>query len=395
MPSINALRALGERVRHGMLVFNGRLEVSIANQLARELFGVDASGSAGLARALEALLPPFALAQSRESGTWVGSLPIGERVITVHLHHHADANGEAFLALFQHIEGPEDYERELQQRHAELRQAYLRLNGAQEKLLQSEKMASIGQLAAGVAHEINNPIGYVHSNLGSLQEYLRSLFTVIESYERALRAPDPKALIAEIDDIRDRLDIDFISRDLPQLMAESREGIERVTRIVRDLKDFSYSGRDESWKLVDLHAGLESTINIIWNELKYKVTLERRYGELPMIECLPSELNQVYMNLLLNAGHAIADRGNIAVSTGVEGDEVWVEFQDDGAGISPELHQRIFDPFFTTKPVGSGTGLGLSISYGIINKHHGRIDLQSTVGEGSRFRVVLPVRQPK
>jgi two-component system NtrC family sensor kinase len=395
MPSINALRALGERVRHGMLVFNGRLEVSIANQLARELFGVDASGSAGLARALEALLPPFALAQSRESGTWVGSLPIGERVITVHLHHHADANGEAFLALFQHIEGPEDYERELQQRHAELRQAYLRLNGAQEKLLQSEKMASIGQLAAGVAHEINNPIGYVHSNLGSLQEYLRSLFTVIESYERALRAPDPKALIPEIDDIRDRLDIDFISRDLPQLMAESREGIERVTRIVRDLKDFSYSGRDESWKLVDLHAGLESTINIIWNELKYKVTLERRYGELPMIECLPSELNQVYMNLLLNAGHAIADRGNIAVSTGVEGDEVWVEFQDDGAGISPELHQRIFDPFFTTKPVGSGTGLGLSISYGIINKHHGRIDLQSTVGEGSRFRVVLPVRQPK
>ena len=231
--------------------------------------------------------------------------------------------------------------------------------------------------------------------MNSLQEYLRSLFTVIEAYERALRAPDPKALIPEIDDIRNRLDIDFISRDLPQLMAESREGIERVTRIVRDLKDFSYSGRDESWKLVDLHAGLESTINIIWNELKYKVTLERRYGELPMIECLPSELNQVYMNLLLNAGHAIADRGNIIVSTGVDGDEVWVEFQDNGAGISPELRQRIFDPFFTTKPVGSGTGLGLSISYGIINKHHGRIDLDSVVGEGSRFRVVLPIRQPK
>ncbi|MNN19917.1 Sporulation kinase E [compost metagenome] len=114
-----------------------------------------------------------------------------------------------------------------------------------------------------------------------------------------------------------------------------------------------------------------------------------------MIECLPSELNQVYMNLLLNAGHAIADRGNIVVSTGVDGDEVWVEFQDDGAGISADLRQRIFDPFFTTKPVGSGTGLGLSISYGIINKHHGRIDLDSTIGEGSRFRVVLPIRQPK
>lgn len=395
LPSPATLRALGERVQHGMLVFNGRFEVSIANGLVRELFGVDMAGSAGLARELEGMLPPFALPQARETGRWSGSLPIGDRVITVHLHHHSEEGNEDFLALFQHIDGPEDYERELQQRHAELRQAYLRLNGTQEKLLQSEKMASIGQLAAGVAHEINNPIGYVHSNLGSLQEYLRSLFTVIEAYERALRAPDPKALIAEIDDIRDRLDIDFISRDLPQLMAESREGIERVTRIVRDLKDFSYSGRDESWKLVDLHAGLESTINIIWNELKYKVTLERRYGELPMIECLPSELNQVYMNLLLNAGHAIADRGNITVSTGVEGDDVWVEFQDDGAGISPELRQRIFDPFFTTKPVGSGTGLGLSISYGIINKHHGRIDLDSTMGEGSRFRVVLPIRQPK
>ncbi len=395
LPSSAALRALGERVKHGLLVFNNRLEVSIANALVRELFGVDEAGSSGLARELERLLPSFALPQVRESGNWNGSLPIGERVITVHLHHHADAAGESFLALFQQVDGPEDYERELQQRHAELRQAYLRLNGAQEKLLQSEKMASIGQLAAGVAHEINNPIGYVHSNLGSLQEYLRSLFTVIEAYERALRAPDPKALIAEIDDIRDRLDIDFISRDLPQLMAESREGIERVTRIVRDLKDFSYSGRDESWKLADLHAGLESTINIIWNELKYKVTLERHYGELPMIECLPSELNQVYMNLLLNAGHAIAERGNIIVSTGVEGEEVWVQFEDDGAGISPELRQRIFDPFFTTKPVGSGTGLGLSISYGIINKHHGRIDVESTVGEGSRFRIVLPVRQPK
>lgn len=301
-----------------------------------------------------------------------------------------------FLALFHNIEGQQDYERELQQRHAELRQAYLRLNGAQDKLLQSEKMASIGQLAAGVAHEINNPIGYVHSNLGSLQEYLRSLFTLIEAYERALQAPDPKALIPEIDEIRNRADIDFISRDLPQLMAESREGIERVTRIVRDLKDFSYSDRSESWKMVDLHAGLESTINIIWNELKYKVTLERNYAELPLVECLPSELNQVYMNLLLNAGQAIVERGTITVTTGRdEAENVWIQFQDSGAGIAPDLLQRIFDPFFTTKPVGSGTGLGLSISYGIINKHHGRIDVESVPGQGASFRIVLPVRQPR
>ncbi len=394
-PSPAVLRALSDRMRDGMLLFNDRGEVALANDVVRELFGAQPGDVAGLARRLVDLLPAAALGQARESGCWSGSLPLGARAVIVHLYHHEHQGEHACLALFRHIDDQEDYENELQRRHAELRQAYLRLNGAQEKLLQSEKMASIGQLAAGVAHEINNPIGYVHSNLGSLQEYLRSLFTVIEAYERALRAPDPKALIPEIDDIRDRLDIDFISRDLPQLMAESREGIERVTRIVRDLKDFSYSGRDESWKLADLHAGLESTINIIWNELKYKVTLERRYGELPMVECLPSELNQVYMNMLLNAGHAIADRGHIVVSTGVDGDEVWIEFQDNGSGISPELRQRIFDPFFTTKPVGSGTGLGLSISYGIVNKHHGRIDLDSTVGEGSRFRIVLPIRQPK
>ncbi|MET0549149.1 MAG: ATP-binding protein [Xanthomonas sp.] len=392
LPSRENLLALSELLYEGLVLFRADGQLLLANSAARRhLSGADA----GLASHLAQWLPGDALSQARSSGRWSGSLPTEQHVVLAHLYFHADAAGGHYLMLIQGIEGQQDYEQELQQRHAELRQAYLRLNGAQEKLLQSEKMASIGQLAAGVAHEINNPIGYVHSNLGSLQEYLRSLFTLIEAYERALRAPDPKALIPEIDDIRNRFDIDFISRDLPQLMAESREGIERVTRIVRDLKDFSYSGREESWKLVDLHSGLESTINIIWNELKYKVTLERHYGNLPLVECLPSELNQVYMNLLLNAGQAIGERGTIVVSTGQDGEEVWIEFKDSGAGIPADLLQRIFDPFFTTKPVGSGTGLGLSISYGIVNKHHGRIDVSSTVGDGSTFRIVIPVRQPK
>lgn len=389
------MQALLAPLREGLLLLSDDDRVLLANPAVDVLLGGEGDTALPVAQRLRSLLPPDALEQARQQGHWNGSLVMGEGVAAAQMYHHRDAGQGYYLALFRRVEGQAYYERELQQRHAELRQAYLRLNGTQEKLLQSEKMASIGQLAAGVAHEINNPIGYVHSNLGSLQEYLRSLFTVIEAYERALRAPDPKQLIPEIDDIRDRLDIDFISRDLPQLMAESREGIERVTRIVRDLKDFSYSGRDESWKLVDLHAGLESTINIIWNELKYKVTLHREFGQLPLVECLPSELNQVYMNLLLNAGHAIAERGTITVRTGVDGDHAWVEFEDTGGGISPELRQRIFDPFFTTKPVGSGTGLGLSISYSIINKHNGRIDLDSTPGVGSRFRVVLPIKQPR
>ncbi|AJC44706.1 MULTISPECIES: ATP-binding protein [Xanthomonas] len=394
LPARENLLALSELLYEGVVLFRADGQLLLANSAARRHLSSSADTGA-LASHLAQWLPGDALSQARSSGRWSGSLPTEQHVVLAHLYFHADADGGHYLMLIQGIEGQQDYEQELQQRHAELRQAYLRLNGAQEKLLQSEKMASIGQLAAGVAHEINNPIGYVHSNLGSLQEYLRSLFTLIEAYERALRAPDPKALIPEIDDIRNRFDIDFISRDLPQLMAESREGIERVTRIVRDLKDFSYSGREESWKLVDLHSGLESTINIIWNELKYKVTLERHYGNLPLVECLPSELNQVYMNLLLNAGQAIGERGTIVVSTGQDGEEVWIEFKDSGAGIAADLLQRIFDPFFTTKPVGSGTGLGLSISYGIVNKHHGRIDVSSVVGEGSTFRIVIPVRQPK
>ncbi|CTP82777.1 histidine kinase [Xanthomonas translucens pv. arrhenatheri] len=396
LPSRKSLLALSELIDEGLVLFRADGRLLLANSAARgHLCNADVFDDCALGERLAQWLPSDALSQARSHGRWSGSLPTEEHVVLAHLYFHADGDDGHYLVLIQGIEGQQDYEQELQQRHAELRQAYLRLNGAQEKLLQSEKMASIGQLAAGVAHEINNPIGYVHSNLGSLQEYLRSLFTLIEAYERALRAPDPKALIPEIDDIRNRFDIDFISRDLPQLMAESREGIERVTRIVRDLKDFSYSGREESWKLVDLHAGLESTINIIWNELKYKVTLDRHYGNLPLVECLPSELNQVYMNLLLNAGQAIGERGSIVVSTGQDGEEVWIEFKDSGAGIPADLLQRIFDPFFTTKPVGSGTGLGLSISYGIINKHHGRIDVTSTVGEGSCFRIVIPVRQPK
>ncbi len=396
LPSRQTLLGLGDRMIEGLLLLDHAGELIFANPVARRQLLDAAGGEAGrVGERLNALLPPGALTQARDNGVWTGSLPVDKHVVIVHLYFQPEPQGGTFLVLFHGMEGQQDYERELQQRHAELRQAYLRLNGTQEKLLQSEKMASIGQLAAGVAHEINNPIGYVHSNLGSLQEYLRSLFTLIEAYERALRAPDPKALIPEIDDIRQRFDIDFISRDLPQLMAESREGIERVTRIVRDLKDFSYSDRSESWKMADLHAGLESTINIIWNELKYKVTLQRNYGELPLVECLPSELNQVYMNLLLNAGQAIAERGTITVSTGQEGDHVWIEFRDDGPGIAPDLLKRIFDPFFTTKPVGSGTGLGLSISYSIIDKHHGRIDVSSPPGEGACFRIWLPLRQPK
>jgi signal transduction histidine kinase len=390
-PTVQTFRALAGRMLEGVLVYDAGQRLLYANlsaqALCRDCYPRDLSS--GLT--LEQLLPREAVAQARSSGRWTGHLSFGEDLILMVHAYFTEHDGGHFLVLMQDLKQLRFYEQDLLRRHAELN---VRLTAAQEKLLQSETLASIGQLAAGVAHEINNPIGYVHSNLGSLQEYLHSLFALIDAYERALRSPDPRAMIPEIDQTRSRLDIDFISRDLPQLMTESREGIERVTRIVKDLKDFSRSERDESWKLVDLHAGLESTLNIIWNELKYNTTLEKHYGTLPLVECLPSELNQVFMNILINAGQAIGERGSIRVETGHDGDEVWVEIADSGPGIPVEAQQRIFDPFFTTKPVGKGTGLGLSISYGIVAKHHGRIDVDSQIGEGSRFRIVLPVRQP-
>jgi len=267
-----------------------------------------------------------------------------------------------------------------------------RLEHAQNQLVQSEKLASIGQLAAGVAHEINNPIGYVSSNLYTLQQYSAQLLAALEELSAIDQSP---ATAQELEEIRRRFDVDVLTSDLPQLLAESREGLGRVAKIVRDLKDFSRIDQGENWVRADLHRGLESTLNIVANELKFKAQIVKQYGELPLIECLPAELNQVFMNVLMNAGQAIRERGRIVVSTGQSGDQVWVSVEDDGQGIPPEILPRIFDPFFTTKPVGSGTGLGLSISYGIVLKHHGSIQVDSTPGQGTTMRITLPIQQPK
>ncbi|MDO9068080.1 MAG: ATP-binding protein [Deltaproteobacteria bacterium] len=275
----------------------------------------------------------------------------------------------------------------------EVRSVNKRLEDAQNQLLQSEKMASIGQLAAGVAHEINNPVGYINSNLGTLQKYLRDLFDMLAAYEQAepLLA-DHAEVLRNIGALKEKLDIGYLKEDVFALMGESQEGIARVKKIVQDLKDFSHVDEAE-WQWTDIHKGIDSTLNIVWNEIKYKAEVIKEYGSLPEVECLPSQLNQVFMNMLVNAAHAIEERGTITLRSGVEGEEVWVEFADTGKGIPPENLNRIFDPFFTTKPVGKGTGLGLSLSYSIVQKHHGRIVVSSEVGKGTTFRIWLPVSQ--
>jgi signal transduction histidine kinase len=284
----------------------------------------------------------------------------------------------------------------LRQSNDELRQMNQQLQETRSHLLQSEKMASIGQLAAGVAHEINNPIGYVKSNLSALESYLTQVFHLIREYERAEAAIAEPATLAAVRAAKESADLAYVSEDVFALMKESQEGISRVDKIVQDLKDFSRGGGDDDWQPADLHEGIDSTINIVNNEIKYKAQLVKEYAALPPIECLPSQLNQVFMNMLVNAAQAIEGQGTITVRSGVavEDDEVWVEVEDTGRGIAPGHLNRVFDPFFTTKPVGKGTGLGLALSYGIVQKHHGRIEVESEVGRGTTFRVCLPVSQP-
>ena len=282
---------------------------------------------------------------------------------------------------------------ELIKANRDLKELNSKLSDAQSKLIQSEKLASIGQLAAGVAHEINNPIGFIFSNFGTLEQYLEDLFQMLDAYEQAEASVSDGAALARIRSLKADLDIDYLKEDIPNLMRESRDGIQRVRKIVQDLKDFSRVDARQEWESVDLHAGIDSTLNIVNNEIKYKADVVKHYGALPEVQCLPSELNQVFMNLLVNAAHAItAERGTITISTGVEGRNVWVEVADTGAGIAQENLKRIFDPFFTTKPVGKGTGLGLSLSYGIVQKHSGRMEVHSELGVGTRFRVTLPIQ---
>lgn len=282
-------------------------------------------------------------------------------------------------------------EQSLLESYAELKATNRKLEDMHQQLVQSEKMASIGQLAAGVAHEINNPIAFVNSNLGTLREYVTGLLELLAAYERAESGLTAQpVLLDEVRQLREKMDLDYLRADLQSLLEESLDGVQRVRRIVQNLKDFSHVGEIER-QMVSLHPGIDSTLNIVWNEIKHKAQVKKEYGDIPDIEGVPAQLNQVFMNLLMNAAQAIEGNGIITIRTGHEHSWVWVEIADTGSGIPPENLGRIFEPFFTTKPVGKGTGLGLSLSYGIVAQHGGRIDVQSELGVGTKFRVWLPI----
>lgn len=281
---------------------------------------------------------------------------------------------------------------ELKRRNAELTSLNEKFSLAQQQLMQSEKLASIGQLAAGVAHEINNPIAYIFSNFGTLETYIGTMLSILGVYEEAEKFLPPGEMATTIKQTRELVELDFLKQDIHALMAESREGILRVRKIVQDLKDFSRVDTSQEWQYIDLHSGIDSTLNVVNSEIKYKADVIREYGCLPEVECLPSQINQVILNLIVNAAHAIENKhGTIVIKTKAADDYVSVEVIDNGKGIEEKNLHRIFDPFFTTKPIGQGTGLGLSLSYGIVKKHGGSLTVKSELGTGTTFCISLPV----
>jgi two-component system NtrC family sensor kinase len=280
----------------------------------------------------------------------------------------------------------------LEKTNRQLAQAYNELKQTQTQIVQQEKMASIGQLAAGVAHEINNPMGFISSNLSTLDNYLEKLTRFMALQDTFITGSRNEQAMAELRDQRKNLKIDYLIKDIPALIAESRDGAERVRVIVQNLKNFSRVD-DNATGLTSINDCLETTLNIIRNELKYKAEISREYGDLPRVQGSAQQLNQVFMNILVNAAQAMETKGSISIRTWREKDSVLISIADTGCGIAQQNLSRIFDPFFTTKEVGKGTGLGMSIAYDIIKKHNGAITVESEAGSGTTFTVTLPVAE--
>lgn len=280
------------------------------------------------------------------------------------------------------------YKEDLENRNAELAQRKTELERLQAQLVHNEKMASLGQLAAGIAHELNNPAGFIFSNMTLLQEYVAKLKLLVCSQSASPLASEAQ----DVEAVKSDPDLDSILKDLSSIAADSYGGAERICDVVQNLRLFSRLDEAE-FKEVDLHEGIDSTLRLLSKYYTSNlITLKRDYGTLPPVQCYAGQLNQVWMNLLINAAQAIGDsHGEVRIKTRCEGDTVTASISDTGQGIQPQDLKRIFDPFFTTKRVGDGTGLGLSITHGIVERHGGTIEVESRPGKGATFTVAIPV----
>ncbi|MCB0391618.1 MAG: HAMP domain-containing protein, partial [Bdellovibrionales bacterium] len=274
---------------------------------------------------------------------------------------------------------------DLKNKIKELEQANQEIRETQAKLIHSGKMASLGQLVAGVAHELNNPIGFIYSNMGHLRDYSKSLMKIVETAEK-----NPKNLSK----IKEEEEFEYIVKDMPKLIQSCEEGAKRTRDIVLGLRNFSRL-EEAKLKKVNIEQSLNDTLNLLSGELKNRIRVEKDYAGIPEVNCYPSQLNQVFMNILSNAAQAIEENGTIRLGTReVEDGKIEISIKDSGKGMSQETIEKVFDPFFTTKTLGKGTGLGMSISYGIIQKHGGDIQVQSEIGKGTTFTLILPIDGP-
>lgn len=274
--------------------------------------------------------------------------------------------------------------------YSKLNTKLLELQATQSRLLQNEKLATIGQMAAGVAHEINNPLAFITSNLNSLQEYLERYTIYFQAVQEQLKNCADCPVGEQLDQLRKRLKLDRIMADTPELLADCQDGAERMRQIVLDLRSFSRADLAEKVP-ADLHEVLKTALNVGHNELKQTARVELKLGELPKIACYPQQLGQVFLNLLVNAAQSIEKQGTITVTSWAESSQVCISIADTGNGMSEEVQKQIFEPFFTTKEPGKGTGLGLPISAEIIRKHGGVISVQSEPGKGTCFLITLPI----
>lgn len=289
-----------------------------------------------------------------------------------------------------------DLEERVQQRTAELEKANRELQDTQSQLILAAKMASLGELSAGIAHEINNPIGYIRSNMSSLRDYTDNITLLLEAYVKAEPLIRDRATQETLQTLRKEIQLDFLIEDAPLLIQDALTGAERVKQIASDLKIFSHP-EQHNWDALDLHECFNSVLNIVNSEVRYKADIRLFIAnDVPTIECIKPQIYQVMTNLLVNAAQSIEDHGTIDIQVNLPirpNNRVKIVISDTGCGMSADISNKIFDPFFTTKAVGEGTGLGLSVSYGIIESHHGHISVESTRGKGTRFTLLLPIKQ--
>ena len=277
----------------------------------------------------------------------------------------------------------------LEAEHHALLESLEQVTRTQAQLVQSEKMAAIGQLAAGVAHEINNPIGFVTSNVNALADYTDRLLGLIDAYEDHAPPPAEAPPGQAIRAAREAAELDYLRKDLPELLDETRSGLARVTRIVSALREFTTIG-DDIWQAVDINAVLENALSLTDDHFRETITIRREFGRLPRLIGAPAQLSQVFMSLLVNAAQAIKAEGTVTIRTYAEDDEIRIEIEDTGDGIPDSMQHRIFEPFYSSKPVGEGTGLGLSMAWEIVKRHQGRIDFNTRPEKGTTFIVSLP-----